>query len=692
MNNEVEQYNQEDEEIIKEAQDNIWTWFSYWEDNIERGEKSLRFYLGDQWEPHEIEDYHIRKKELLTYNKCRPFVQQVIGEYRQNTPDVKVRAKELTSSQDEVDNVEGLLRAISYESKADIIFQTDLENTAIRGYGAHYVYTEYEDKKSFNQILKIGRIEDPNRTFFDLKAKNPCKDDGDYCGKYEAMTKKEFMAKYPDIEFPVSFSDQLRQKYFEWGTDKSIIICDYYRKEWFKVKLNLLANNQTLTDKELKALPQQNRPRVVATREENDYKIIHYRLIENQILAKTEWPSKFLPLIYVDGPSLYVDGAQYTSSFIYGAIDPQRFLNYAVSETANFLKISHRGKYVFTTSQLKQLNKDQLKDWLTPDRAAILVADPDKKTGQMPAPLPTPVMPPDLMNIWQAADDNIESVLGRYGVIKGMDSNVISGVAENVKIRQGNTTVITLFDNNNRAIEHTYKVLLEMIPRVYDNQRMIQIRRADKTQETIPINYLEMNSLGLQTRKFGEGKFDVEVSVGPNFAMQKSDALQQLLTLTQSNPAIAQLIPDLIVANLDLENVNQIVDRVKTLVPPQILAQESGQPMPPQQPQQPDPQMMLQEQQVQAKMAQAEADRVNAQAKMMDAQRRSMEAGLGIQTAHTRAQAEIGKAELDYRSNIAKAIHSSKEEMLKRENELLKSELERHKRLTQLIPYDNYGM
>ena len=683
MINQIEESDQTDDDILKEANENIASWFSYWEDNIKRAEKSLEFYNGTQWKEEEEDDFRRKGKELLTYNKLRSYVKQGIGEYRQNTPDVKVRARDLNTEQDETDNVEGLLRAISYKSNADIAYQIGFENILLRGFGGLRIYTQYEDNNSFNQELMLNPVEDPTKMFFDPAAKKPAKDDGNYCGVYATFTEKEFKIKYPNVEYPESF-DTYNKMGFEWGNDNIIIVCEYFRKEWFKETHVLLANGETMEKNEYGKLPPQFQLRIISTREVDDYKIMQYKMIANTVLEKTEWASEYFPVVYIDGDSIIHEDAQYTVPFLHPAIDAQRFLNYAISETANFLKISHRGKYILTHDQIANMTDKERENWITPDRAALLVADPDKKTGQMPSPMPIPQMPPDLINVWASADNNIESILGRYGTIKGMDSNAISGRAEAYKIRQGNTTLISLLDNINRAIEHGNRAMVGMFPKIYDSSRLIQIRKADKSQKTIRINSPQLTPTGIQQQQFAQGKFDVEITVGPNFAMQKAEATQQLLTLAASNPQLANLIPDLIVANLDLENVNQIVDRVKTLVPQEILAKEAGQPMPPQQ-QQPDPQMMLEQAKIKSEMVKAEAEQESAKAKMVDAQRRSVEAGLGTQIAHTRAAAEIGKAQIEYKASLAKAIHSSKEEMLRRENELLRSELARNRPLAQMV-------
>ena len=77
-----------------------------------------------------------------------------------------------------------------------------------------------------------------------------------------------------------------------------------------------------------------------------EYKIMHKKMIANQILEETEWPGKYFPIIFVDGDSFHIYNEQFCIPFIYYAMDPQRFENYLISEIAYMLKTNHRGRYI----------------------------------------------------------------------------------------------------------------------------------------------------------------------------------------------------------------------------------------------------------------------------------------------------------------------------------------------------------
>jgi hypothetical protein len=110
--------------------------------------------------------------------------------------------------------------------------------------------------------------------------------------------------------------------------------------------------------------------------------------------------------------------------------------------------------------------------------------------------------------------------------------------------------------------------------------------------------------------------YDIEIDTGPSFAVQKEVALEFLQETIGVAPQTFPLIADLWAKNLDVQFMQQISDRFKTLVPPEILAKEEGKPPPPKQPN-PQEQMMAQQQQImQMQMQEQMAEIQNKQQKL----------------------------------------------------------------------------
>jgi hypothetical protein len=223
-----------------------------------------------------------------------------------------------------------------------LVYQTAFKSGLQMGWGAFQIGIDYETPRSFNQVIKFHAIPDATRCSFDPTAIKPHKGDGNYCARNYPMSKREFYATYPYISNAVSYTDPYYLLDFQWETRDTIVLCDYFVKEWYSFLLYRLSDGRFVSeaewsemqpDLELKrSLAQDSKlkdtilrqiPTIVGERQAQDYRIMHYRLVRNQIIEFAEWPSKYLPIIFVDGDSYYIEGRQYTKSFIHEARDAQ---------------------------------------------------------------------------------------------------------------------------------------------------------------------------------------------------------------------------------------------------------------------------------------------------------------------------------------------------------------------------------
>lgn len=663
-----------EQEKIKKARENIGNWFGWFDINIARANVSVEFLFEDQWSQEERRDYHDLRRPTLQFNKLYAYYKQIIGEQRQNTPNISLRAKDKDVNQQIVDLTEGLVRTIAYNSKNAIVYQTAFENALGRGYGAIQIKTDYESPNSFNQEIKLEAVEDARRAFFDPNALKPTKEDGEFCGVTYKMAKDKFTKLYPDIDYPRSFSTSYGDYEMEWITKDTIILCDYYYKKWFDKTIVQLEDGKTVdADKVEEYLkenyPKGRKPKIENQRKTKDYKIIYQKLIYNQIVEEKEMDAKWLPIVFVDGDSYFIRGRQYTKPFILYAMDAQRFLNVLVSNIAQAIKTGHVGKWVVDP---KVYNNQQTKNVIqNPERASVL----PMKTGEYNY-IPPSELPMSQLNLLAGTDATFEALLGRYGTVRGADSNEQSGIAVAHKVRQGNISTFSYFDNLNRAVEQVGRVILDLTPIIYDTERDVIITGEDGKQRVETIN--QAGEFGQPVNPIKQVPYEIEVEAGSSFVMQKQENLQQLTnmmaSIMQISPDSAAVLLPEIAKNLDLENTNQIVDLLtKTLVgypSQQVISEQTGIQPPPQQAN-PQQQMAMQMQQVEmeTKQEEAQAKMMDSRAKMVDAARRMHDSESQYHTANVKADAEIGKAKLDYMGKQQDMYHKG----LERENEQLKN-------------------
>lgn len=597
--------------ILEQAQQSQAAWTSYFNDNIRRARDDVNFCLRDQWSTRERSEFRRLEKPALTFNKIYDAVKKVIGEQRQNKPDLMVRSLTGKASEEEIDLRADLVRTISYQSQNDLVYQTAFRSALLGGYGSFQLSIEYENPKSFNQIVKFNVVPDANQTFFDPSAIKPHKGDGEFCGRYYEYSLEEFNATFPYISNPESCTPNESGIFRDdkWRSKDTIIVCDFFVKDWYPVIIHQLSNGLVVTEKEweemqkvfaykrdvaeemleLGQLVKEDIPTIKATRQSQEYRIMHYRHVKNQIIEFSVWPSKFLPIIFVDGDSAYVEGRQHARSFIHGAIDAQRCVNYFGSEIAGEVKNRRREQWIGTKANVEGV--EQM--WKNPEvQQGILLAEPDPKTGQMPTKMPPFELSQSLMQNFMRSSQDIREILG-FSESQQVSGRDISGAARRERKLEGSMSAYVYFDNLNQAIEQAGRLVLDLLPSVYGgDERNVTLSKADGSTKPIVLNQRISEE---ETNNFlSPGEFDVEIDAGPSFAVQKETAIQMLTQLLQAQPTVFPLVADLWAKNMDVQFMPQLVKRLENIVPPEIMAKEKGEPPPPPKPN-PQEQMMQQE-------------------------------------------------------------------------------------------------
>src|SRR4029078_2150477 len=123
----------------------------------------------------------------------------------------------------------------------------------------------------------------------------------------------------------------------------------------------------------------------------------------------------------------------------------------------------------------------------------------------------------------------------------------------------------------------------------------------DGKTDSVTIN--ERGRDGQIKNDLGIGDFDVEINSGPSFAVQKSESVEFFSATVANNPQVFNLIADLWAENLDITQQEQVKERLKTLVPQEILAKKSDKQIPPKHP---APKMILMQEEIKAKKADIE--------------------------------------------------------------------------------------
>ena len=582
----------------------------------------LRFYAGSpdnhwQWPADvlatrgAVQGQTINARPTLTINKLPQHVRQVTNDQRQNRPGAKVIPVDDTADVEVAEIFNGMIRHIEYISDADVAYDTACENQVAYGEGYIRLLTEYCDDNTFDQDIKIGRIRNSFSVYMDPMIQDPTGADAKWCFITEDVTKTEYERMYPDAA-PISTLQSLGvgdQSISNWLNEDTIRIADYYYIDYDKATLNLYPGNATAfegtpEDKELRAIygkPKRNRV--------SDRPVVRYCKINGyEILEQREWAGKWIPVIRIVGNEFEVDGRLYVSGLVRNAKDAQRMYNYWVSQEAEMLALAPKAPFIGYGGQFEGY-EDKWKTANT-NNWPYLEVNPDVTDGQGAVlPLPQRAQPPmassGLLQAKAGAAEDIKATTGQYNASLGQGGNERSGRAILARQREGDVGTYHYGDNLARGVRHIARQLIDLIPKIYDTQRIARVIGEDgetkmakiNPDQPMPVNKI-VDEQGIVIEKIynpGVGKYDVVATTGPGYATKRQEALEAMAQLLQGNPQLWTVAGDLFVKNMDWPGAQEMSARFKKTIDPKIL--ESGDK---------PPELQAAEQQIQAMGAEME--------------------------------------------------------------------------------------
>jgi hypothetical protein len=237
----------------QEIRQQIKLWDDNWKYNRDQYHLFTSFVLGEQWTEDESRVFENYRKIPLTFNKLAPLITHLLGEQRQNTPNLQC-VPEGGVDEQTAEVREALVKDISLSSHAKVVYQTAFQQASVGGFGAYYIGTEYENEKSFNQNPTFNSVKDPTRCFWDMGAESPCKTDGMYSGFRTRFTRKRFAALYgKKLERMIpTTSDE--NTFIAVADDDSITVIDFYEREYELEKIYQLSNGEIVNKEEYESL------------------------------------------------------------------------------------------------------------------------------------------------------------------------------------------------------------------------------------------------------------------------------------------------------------------------------------------------------------------------------------------------------------------------------------------------------
>jgi hypothetical protein len=578
----------------------------------------LRFYAGspdNQWQwPADVlatrgsvQGQTINARPCLTINKLPQHVRQVTNDQRQNRPSGKVIPADDHADPAVAEIFDGLVRHIEYMSDADVAYDTACENQVAYGEGYIRLLTEYCDDNTFDQDIKIGRIRNSFSVYMDPTIQDPCGSDAEWCFITEDMTREDYERQFPNAQ-PIS-SIQVQgvgdQSLSNWINENTVRIAEYFYTEYSPATLNLYPGNQSFFENSPEdKMMKQNGLKPLKSRKVQRRQIKWCKTNGYEMLEESDWAGSYIPVIRVIGNEFEVDGQIYISGLVRNAKDAQRMYNYWVSQETEMLALAPKAPFIGYGGQFEGYEQQ----WKTANTTnwPYLEVNPDVTDGQGSVlPLPSRAQPPmaqtGLIQAKMGASDDIKATTGQYDSSLGATSNERSGKAILARERQTDTGTYHYVDNLARAIRYTTRQIVDLIPKIYDTQRVARIInldgdtsmvKIDPTQQEPVKKITDPNNPDIVIEKIynpGVGKYDVVVTTGPSYMTKRQEALESMAQILQANPNLWAVAGDLFVKHMDWPGAQELSKRIAKTIDPKILQDEDK-----------SPQLQAAEQQMQA--------------------------------------------------------------------------------------------
>jgi hypothetical protein len=612
--------------------------------NIERAYQDLNFLAGFQW-LQELENQRLQDgRPVLTFNRVPQFVRQVTGDIRQMRPAIKVVPVSSGADEKIAEIREGLIRHIEQASDATLDVYVDGADSQVScGIGHWEVAGDYSEETDYEQNLVIRILDDQVAVIWDPDSRKKTRQDAVFCFVPVDMTRDAYKNAYPT--HPVNDMGTWDGQYIDnWYDDDHIRVCRYWYKVKITRKLVKMPDGSVVdvTDKPEQAMELAMAGGLLFEREGSQ--VYHRMMNGNEFLTEPQkWPGRYIPIIPIMGEEVRIGGRIERHGIVRFLQDPQRAYNYARSTETEFVGLQPKAPYIGTAENFKDYTEEwdtaNVKNW------PYLQYTPDPKNGNIaPQRLAPPSTSPGIEACILNAINDMQGVVGIYNSSLGAKSNEDSGVAIQSREAQSDTGTYVYMANFALAVTHTARVINDLIPHYYDTERTIRIVGMDGKSRQVQINQPGAGLVvdGVTDSMMNDitvGSYDIQMEMGPSYATQREAARAGMGEFVKAFPPAAPILADMFADLQDWPRKEEVAERLRTLLPPNIqqqLAEKDGKPPPP--PPQPDPTIMAE---AQAKMAESQSKVATSQ---LEVRRKELEVAKQ-QLDNARAEIELVKAQ-----------------------------------------------
>ena len=517
----------------------------------------------DQWDSKIREQRRAANRPAMSFPRCHTFVQQVSNEARQKKPTIKFSPR-LDQDKDTAEILEGLARFIQYDSQAQVAYETAIEYSAGGSFGYYRFLTDYAYDEGDELELKVVPVYDPLTVYgilypacFNRKVF--------FAFVVEDVPKDEYKLQYPDSQLASLDWAEAEKQSEGWVGSDSVRIAEY----WY---LDTPAVEDEDAGKGKKTRSRKPKPVVKCA-----------KINGMEMLEEYDWPGSVIPIIPVLGKQMIIEGKPHLYSVVRPQKSAQQLLNYTKSRIAETLSIAPISPWVMPVGGIPS---GQEQNWQNSNTTAnvLFYKVTDDGTGRpVPPPQRQTFEPPiaSLSAFVAQEVDDMKATTGIFDASLGNQANETSGKAILARRDQANLTTMHYIDNLARSFKQGGDIIAEVVPKIYDTEREIEILGEDEKQKVVTINKeYEVAPGKVKHYKVKDAKMSYVVSMGQAFDTKRSESFDTMQQVIQAAPDLIHVIGDIFFRNSDLAGADQIAERLQKMLPPQLQPQNDE--LPPQ--------------------------------------------------------------------------------------------------------------
>jgi hypothetical protein len=591
-----------DQAIVKEANDRFKACVEWQGTEDQRSRDDIKFANADarnawQWPEKTYADRTGDGNDLpcLTINITRVHNDLIINDICKQDFGIKVRPVAGKASYKSAKMMEALIRRIQDQSTFGAQRRKVAEQQVDGGVGHMLLETRYISERSMNQDIFLKAARDPTAVYEDPYIREPDGGDKNFKFEFDRLPRKEFNRKYPQYVDKVGASP-VDSAFSDWLNDKEIVLVKYWRK---KAKDDTLIVYIGDDGAEVTKLASEIREEAGAElfkllkaqiengsidgriRKTTNNTVEWFLIAGDQIVARDVWAGKYIPGARCIGRELVIDNTLDRKGHTRGMIDPQRMLNYNASSDVQYNFSQTKSQWLAPLRAIE--GQEQWKTANTDNFAVMIYQDYDEDAPpgapdiQKPEKIPPSAPNPAYQSGMQVAERHAMMVSGQWQSQQGQNNQKgpESGVAINARKMQSDTSTSHFYEHQNDMLTLLGKQLLDLMPKIYDTERALQVIgekgekfwiRIDPNQDDV-ITELEHEKEDEEAIQLAFnpnlGEYECVSDPGPDYATQRQEAWNALTMVLSQAKELTAVCGDLLFQYGDFPGADDIRERIQ---------------------------------------------------------------------------------------------------------------------------------